>query len=85
MTSFSQEFAGAQVLCLFNRFLAGGLMTVPVIKPRYILVADLCMAFFFVLATSQTGVNASIGLCVVLCRESACFAKIFTLGLRGFG
>jgi FHS family L-fucose permease-like MFS transporter len=61
-------------------------MTFPVIKPRYVLAVYLCMAFVFVLAASQASGNASIGLlCMVLCWESACFATIFTLGLRGLG
>jgi len=82
----SDIFAAAQGLYAFNRFLAGGLMTFPVIKPRYVLAVYLCMAFVFVLAASQASGNASIGLlCMVLCWESACFATIFTLGLRGLG
>ena len=61
-------------------------MTFPAIKPRYVLAVYLCMAFVFVLAASQSHGNASIAmLCLVLCWESACFATIFTLGLRGLG
>ncbi|KAH8590844.1 major facilitator superfamily domain-containing protein [Bisporella sp. PMI_857] len=82
----SDIFAAAQGLYAFNRFLAGGLMTIKAIKPRYVLALYLCMCFVFVLAASQTTGNASIGLlCMVLCWESACFATIFTLGLRGLG
>jgi MFS transporter, FHS family, L-fucose permease len=79
-------FAAAQGLYAFNRFVAGGLMTVKAIKPRYILATYLAMSFVFVLAASQSSGNASIAmLCLVLCWESACFATIFTLGLRGLG
>jgi len=61
-------------------------MTIKSIKPRYILATYLFMAFVFVLAASQSHGNVSIGLlCMVLCWESACFATIFTLGLRGLG
>lgn len=82
----SNIFAAAQGLYAFNRFVVGGLMTFPVFKPRYILATYLFMAFVFVLAASQATGNASIGLLVmVLCWESACFATIFTLGLRGLG
>lgn len=79
-------FAAAQGLYAFNRFLAGGLMTIPAIKPRYVLATYLAMCFVFVLAASQSHGDASIAmLCLVLCWESACFATIFTLGLRGLG
>ncbi|TVY84925.1 Glucose/galactose transporter [Lachnellula suecica] len=82
----SDIFAAAQGLYAFNRFLAGGLMTVKAIKPRYILGTYLALCFIFVLAASQASGNASIAmLCLVLCWESACFATIFTLGLRGLG
>lgn len=61
-------------------------MTIKSVKPRYILATYLAMSFVFVLAASQSHGNASIGLlCMVLCWESACFATIFTLGLRGLG
>ncbi|KAF8860648.1 MFS general substrate transporter [Acephala macrosclerotiorum] len=82
----SNIFAAAQGLYAFNRFLAGGLMTIRGIKPRYILALYLGMCFVFVLAASQSTGNGSIALlCLVLCWESACFATIFTLGLRGLG
>jgi FHS family L-fucose permease-like MFS transporter len=59
-------------------------MTIKTVKPRYILAFYLAMCFVFVLAANQSHGNASIGLlCMVLCWESACFATIFTLGLRG--
>jgi len=61
-------------------------MTIKRVKPRYILAIYLFMCFVFVLAASQTHGTASIALLVlVLCAESACFATIFTLGLRGLG
>ena len=61
-------------------------MTWPAIKPRYVLATYLGMCFIFVIAASQSASNASIAmLCLVLCWESACFATIFTLGLRGLG
>ncbi|RFU23883.1 hypothetical protein B7463_g12453, partial [Scytalidium lignicola] len=82
----SNIFAAAQGLYAFNRFVAGGLMTFKSIRPRFILALYLAMSFVFALAASQTHGNASIGLLVmVLCWESACFATIFTLGLRGLG
>jgi FHS family L-fucose permease-like MFS transporter len=62
------------------------MMTISWIKPRYILATYLGMCFVFVLGASQSSGNASIGLlCLVLCWESACFATIFSLGLRGLG
>ncbi len=61
-------------------------MTISWVKPRYILATYLGLAFVFVLTASQTHGDASIAmLCLVLCAESACFATIFTLGLRGLG
>jgi len=79
-------FAAAQGLYAFNRFLAGGLMTIKSVKPRYILGLYLGMSFVFVLAAAASFGNASIAMLVlVLCWESACFATIFTLGLRGLG
>jgi FHS family L-fucose permease-like MFS transporter len=61
-------------------------MTFKPIKPRYILAVYLFLCFIFVIAASQSQGNASIAmLCLVLCFESACFATIFTLGLRGLG
>lgn len=61
-------------------------MTLKPFKPRYILATYLFLCFVFALASSQASGNASIALlCLVLCVESACFATIFTLGLRGLG
>jgi len=61
-------------------------MTIEAVKPRYILALYLGMSFVFVLAAATTHGNASIAMLVlVLCWESACFATIFTLGLRGLG
>lgn len=61
-------------------------MTIPVIKPRYILQLYLALCFAFAVAAMNTGGTASIVmLTLVLCFESACFATIFSLGLRGLG
>jgi MFS transporter, FHS family, L-fucose permease len=61
-------------------------VTIRWVKPRYILALYLCMCFVFVLGASQSHGNASTAfLCLVLCWESACFATILTLGLRGLG
>ncbi|APA14410.1 hypothetical protein SS1G_11749 [Sclerotinia sclerotiorum 1980 UF-70] len=82
----SDIFAAAQGLYAFNRFVAGGLMTFKVFKPRYILAAYLFLSWLFVLSASQSHGNGSIAcLVLVLCFESACFATTFTLGLRGLG
>jgi FHS family L-fucose permease-like MFS transporter len=56
------------------------------VKPRYVLATYLFGCFVFILAASQTAGNVSIAMiCLVLCFESACFATIFALGLRGLG
>ncbi|CAG8950827.1 hypothetical protein HYFRA_00003044 [Hymenoscyphus fraxineus] len=82
----SDIFAAAQGLYAFNRFVAGGLLTIKAIKPRYLLSVYLGACFVFAVAASQSRGDASIAmLCLVLCFESACFATIFTLGLRGLG
>jgi hypothetical protein len=61
-------------------------MTIPAVKPRYILAVYLGLCFVFIVAAMNTGGDASIAmLTLVLCFESACFATIFTLGLRGLG
>jgi MFS transporter, FHS family, L-fucose permease len=82
----SDLFAIAQGLYAFNRFLAGGLMTIPAVKPRYVLAVYLGLCFVFVVAAMNTTGTVSIAMLIlVLCAESACFATIFTLGLRGLG
>lgn len=70
----------------FNRFLAGFLLMIPAIKPRYILALYLGLCFVFIVAAMNTsGTTSIVMLILVLCFESACFATIFTLGLRGLG
>jgi MFS transporter, FHS family, L-fucose permease len=78
--------AVAQGLYAFNRFLAGGLMMIPAVKPRYMLATYLGMCFIFAIAAMTTAGTTSIALLImVFCFESCCFATIFTLGLRGLG
>lgn len=61
-------------------------MMVPAIKPRFVLATYLGLCFIFIIPAITTNGNASIAcLILVLCFESACFATIFTLGLRGLG
>lgn len=61
-------------------------MTIPAVKPRYILALYLGMCFVFVVLAMNTRGPASIAMLIlVLCFESACFPTIFTLGLRGLG
>lgn len=82
----SDLLAVAQGLYAFNRFLAAGLMTIPIFKPRYMLATYLGLCFVFVVAAITTKGNTSIAMLIlVLCFESCCFATIFTLGLRGLG
>lgn len=55
-------------------------------KPRYILGSYLALCFVFIVAAMNTSGTTSIAMLIlVLCFESACFATIFTLGLRGLG
>lgn len=82
----SNIFAVAQGLYALNRFIAGGLMTLWIFRPRLILAAYLFLSFLFTFLAVITNKASSISmLCLVLCFESACFATIFTLGLRGLG
>jgi FHS family L-fucose permease-like MFS transporter len=61
-------------------------MMIPAFKPRYILGLYLGLCFIFIVAAITTTGSASIAMLIlVLCFESACFATIFTLGLRGLG
>jgi len=61
-------------------------MTIPAVKPRYVLALYLGLCFVFVVAAMNTsGTSSIVLLTLVLCFESACFATIFTLGLRGLG
>ncbi|RHZ49382.1 uncharacterized protein CDV56_102406 [Aspergillus thermomutatus] len=81
----SNLLAVGQGLYTFNRFVASGFMTVG-FKPRYILAVYLGLCFVFSLAaTLSRGVASVAMLILVLCFESACFATIFTLALRGLG
>ncbi|KAH8646861.1 L-fucose permease Glucose/galactose transporter [Xylariales sp. PMI_506] len=82
----SDLLAVGQGLYAFNRFLAGFLMMIPAIKPRYVLATYLGLCFIFIIpAITTTGTTSIAMLILVLCFESACFATIFTLGLRGLG
>ncbi|KKY18952.1 putative l-fucose permease glucose galactose transporter [Phaeomoniella chlamydospora] len=82
----SDLLAVGQGLYAFNRFLAGGLLMIRSIKPRILLMVYLSMAFVFSVAAMNTSGKASIAVgIIVFCFESACFATIFTLGLRGIG
>ena len=82
----SDLLAVAQGLYAFNRFLAGVLMMVPAIKPRFMLATYLGMCFIFSIAAMTTLGTTSVALLIlVFCFESCCFATIFTLGLRGLG
>lgn len=78
--------AVGQGLYAFNRFVTGFLLMIPAFKPRYILGLYLALCFVFVVAAMNTTGHVSIAmLIIVLFWESACFATIFTLGLRGLG
>ncbi|OIW26461.1 glucose galactose transporter [Coniochaeta ligniaria NRRL 30616] len=82
----SDLLAIGQGLYAFNRFVAGGLLTVPAVKPRHMLALYLGLCFVFIIPAMTTSGTASIAMLIlVLCFESACFATIFTLGLRGLG
>ncbi|KAI1076007.1 glucose galactose transporter [Whalleya microplaca] len=77
----SNLLAVGQGLYALNRF-----MMMPAFKPRYILATYLGLCFIFVVPAITTGGTTSIAMLIlVLCFESACFATIFTLGLRGLG
>ncbi|PYH30126.1 glucose/galactose transporter [Aspergillus neoniger CBS 115656] len=81
----SDLLAVGQGLYTFMRFVSSGLITVGV-KPRYILATYLGLCFIFgVAATTTSGPTSVAMLILVLCFESACFATIFTLALRGLG
>lgn len=78
--------AVGQGLYAFNRFVTGFLLMIPAVKPRYVLGVYLVLCFVFVVAAITTTGHVSIAmLIIVLFWESACFATIFTLGLRGLG
>ncbi|KAI9734653.1 MAG: hypothetical protein M1834_002254 [Cirrosporium novae-zelandiae] len=84
----SDLLAVGQGLYAFNRFLAAGLMTLPVpfFKPRYMLAVYLGLCFVFAVAAMKTSGATSVAMAIlILCFESLCFATIFTLALRGLG
>lgn len=84
--SASDLLAVGQGLYTLGRFAAGLLFMSPRVKPRYVLAVLLACCFIFSVAAVTTRGTASVAmLIVVLCAESACFATIFTLGLRGLG
>ncbi|OGM42243.1 hypothetical protein ABOM_009078 [Aspergillus bombycis] len=81
----SNLLAIGQGLYAFNRFVASGFITLG-LKPRYILAVYLALCFVFGLAATLThGATSVAMLILVLCFESACFATIFSLALRGLG
>ncbi|KAL2811613.1 glucose/galactose transporter [Aspergillus granulosus] len=81
----SNLLAVGQGLYALNRFIASGLMTIGV-KPRHVLAVCLALCFVFGLAATLSHGHASVAMLIlVLCFESACFATIFTLALRGLG
>ncbi|EFX04717.1 glucose galactose transporter [Grosmannia clavigera kw1407] len=85
-SSGSDLLAVGQGVYAFNRFVTGFLLMVPAVKPRYILAIYLALCFVFIVAAMNTAGNTSIAMLIlVLFFESACFATIFTLGLRGLG
>lgn len=82
----SQLLSAAQGIYAGMRFIAGFVMMSPVVKPRYILITCLGCCFVFTIAAMNTTGSTSIGLLmIVLAFESACFATIFTLAIRGLG
>lgn len=82
----SNMLAVGQGLYAFNRFLTGFLLMIPAFKPRYVLSVYLSLCFVFAVAAVTTRGDTSIAMLImVLLFESACFATIFSLGLRGLG
>ncbi|TLS24602.1 hypothetical protein PpBr36_08297 [Pyricularia pennisetigena] len=82
----AELFALGQGLYALNRFVAGGLMTIPAVKPRYILALYLGMRYIFIaLAMNTRGPVSITMLILILCFESACFPTIFMPELRGLG
>lgn len=82
----SQLLSAAQGIYAGMRFVIGFVLMSPKVKPRYILLAFLSCCFVFIIAAMNTTGTTSIGLLMmVLAFESACFATIFTLALRGLG
>ncbi|KAF2203496.1 glucose/galactose transporter [Delitschia confertaspora ATCC 74209] len=85
--AFSSDLlAIGQGVYTFNRFLAAMLMTLKPFKPRLLLATYLGLCFVFGIAATLTRGHTSVAMLIlVLCFESACFATIFTLALRGLG
>ncbi|KFY85043.1 hypothetical protein V500_08759 [Pseudogymnoascus sp. VKM F-4518 (FW-2643)] len=82
----SDLLAVAQGLYAANRFIAAGLMTSAIFKPRYMLAVYLGMCAVFTIAAMNTHGTTGIGLFIMIfVFESCCFATIFTLALRGVG
>ncbi|KAL4889234.1 major facilitator superfamily domain-containing protein [Aspergillus ambiguus] len=81
----SNLLAVGQGLYAFNRFVASGLITIGC-RPRHVLAVCLVLCFVFGVAAVTTHGHVSVAMLIlVLCFESACFATIFTLALRGLG
>jgi FHS family L-fucose permease-like MFS transporter len=63
--------AVGQGLYAFNRFLAALLITIPAIKPRYLLATYLGLCFVFALAATTSHGKASVAMLILLlCFES---------------
>lgn len=82
----SDLLAVGQGLYTLGRFAAGFLFMARPVRPRHALAVMLAACFVFAVAAVTTRGSVSIAMLIlVLCFESACFATIFTLGLRGLG
>jgi MFS transporter, FHS family, L-fucose permease len=80
----SALLSAAQGIYADMRFISGFLMMSPFAKPRIILLAFLALCLVFAIAAMTTSDALSIGLLMAaFAFESACFATIFTLSLRG--
>ncbi|EXJ75983.1 MFS transporter, FHS family, L-fucose permease [Cladophialophora psammophila CBS 110553] len=82
----SDLLAAAQGIYAANRFIAGFLMMIPAVKPRYMLTLYLGMCCIISLIAGLTRGTTSVAfLMLVFVFESCCFATIFTMSLRGLG
>ncbi|KAK4157682.1 hypothetical protein C8A00DRAFT_29366 [Chaetomidium leptoderma] len=78
----SLAYFGAYFICPPTISVAGGLLTLPAFKPRYMLTGYLGLCVVFLVAAMNTfGTTSIVMLTLVLCFESCCFANIFTLEL----
>lgn len=78
--------AVAQGLYAANRFIAAGLMTMSLFRPRFMLAFYLGMCAVFAIAAMNTQGTAGIALFIMIfVFESCCFATIFSLALKGIG